>query len=126
MRRTTPANRAWQALGVAWVALSLVHAPLPQPDFHNVRHHDDAGQVCEFHDHLLRWHPGARASASADVAVLHWHWFLPGSEDAPASDSDTEGAALHAHVPDWSAGPWGQDAPVVADAPARPDLKPAP
>ena len=42
------------------------------------------GEVCPKHDHLLRWHHDA--GSSSDVAVLHWHWFLPttsGEADAP-------------------------------------------
>ena len=62
-------------LGIILLILSMVHTPLPQPDFHNIRHHDGQGEVCEHHDHLLRWHPGA--TVASDVAVLHWHWFLP-------------------------------------------------
>ena len=44
-----------QTLGITLLILSLVHAPWPQADFHNVRHHDEPGQVCEHHDHLLRY-----------------------------------------------------------------------
>jgi hypothetical protein len=83
----------------------VIHVPLPQADYHNVRHHDGAGEVCEHHDHLLRWHP--TAESDADVALLHWHWFLPLLEVAdPHQRSDDDhhrpgsGPALHAHVGD--------------------------
>src|SRR3954452_18321557 len=71
-------RRETRSLGIVFLILSLVHAPLPQPDFHNIRHHDGPGEVCDHHDHLLRWHPGA--GVARDVAILHWHWFLPTSE----------------------------------------------
>jgi hypothetical protein len=85
---------------IAFAILSLIHAPLPQPDFHTIRHHDAPGEVCPKHDHLLRWHAGA--SSATDIAVLHWHWFLPttsGSDSPPLGS----GHALHAHLPDWQA-----------------------
>jgi hypothetical protein len=87
------------------VVLSVVHIPLPQADYHNVRHHDGPGEICAHHDHLLRWHPSA--DRSADLALLHWHWFLPLLEPAnPHDRSDDDhhrpgsGPALHAHVGD--------------------------
>ena len=55
--------------------LSAIHIPLPQADYHNIRHHDAPGEICPFHDHLLRWHPAA--TSDADVALFHWHWFVP-------------------------------------------------
>ena len=76
-----------RTLGISLLILSLVHTPLPQPDFHNIRHHDGPGEVCEHHDHLLRWHPGA--GVARDVAVLHWHWFLPAD---PGTDPPAEGS----------------------------------
>jgi hypothetical protein len=96
--------------------LGLVHAPLPQPDYHNVRHHDGAGEVCEHHDHLLRWHPNA--GRAADVAMLHWHWFLPTTNpwDLPPEGN---GPAVHAHVVDWQAATWDDRPEVSADTPAR-------
>ncbi len=97
-------GRTWQRSGrMALIALaitSLVHAPLPLPDFHTIRHHDDPGQVCSKHDHLLRWHPDAELAS--DVAVLHWHWFLPTANGAN-TDSSENGQALHAQLPDWQA-----------------------
>jgi hypothetical protein len=94
-----------RCLGIGILILSLVHTPLPEPDYHNLRHHDAPGEVCEHHDHLLRWHPGA--GAAQDVAVLHWHWYLP-SPAGDGSAAPTDGSALHAHVPDWQASPWDQ------------------
>ena len=55
--------------------LSVVHVPLPQADYHNIRHHDAPGEICVYHDHLLRWHPSA--DLDDDVTMLHWHWFVP-------------------------------------------------
>jgi hypothetical protein len=96
--------------------LGLVHAPLPQPDYHNVRHHDGAGEVCEHHDHLLRWHPGA--GRAADVAMLHWHWFFPATNpwDLPGEGN---GPAVHAHVVDWQAATWDDRPQMSADTTAR-------
>src|SRR3954470_22387241 len=104
MRSSRCARQRWGRLSVIALAiLSLVHAPLPQPDFHTIRHHDAPGEVCPKHDHLLRWHHDA--GSSSDVAVLHWHWFLPttsGEADSPPLGSGS-GLALHAHLPDWQA-----------------------
>ena len=92
-------------LGIGIVILSVIHVPLPQADYHNVRHHDGFGEVCDHHDHLLRWHPSA--DSDADLTLLHWHWFLPLLEPAnPHKRSDDDhhrpgsGPALHAHVGD--------------------------
>lgn len=79
--------------------LGLVPLPLPEPDFHNIRHHDAPGEVCEHHDHLLRWHPGA--GVARDVAVLHWHWYVPTSPGAEPPAEGSAGMALHAHAPAW-------------------------
>ena len=118
MRWRGPAT-TWsgRTVGITLLILGLVHAPLPEPDFHNIRHHDGAGEVCEHHDHLLRWHPGA--GAAQDVSVLHWHWFWPGEGDAEADGSN--GTALHAHSPGGMTGVWDVDGPVVApDDASRP------
>ncbi len=112
MRWGCPARRRnGRIVGISLLILSLItHAPLPQPDFHNIRHHDGQGEVCEHHDHLLRWHPGA--TLANDVAVLHWHWFLPGpSGSNPLPEGS--GAAVHAHVPPWQATTL-DDAPRLA------------
>lgn len=113
-------SRGIWALAVALVALSQVHTPLPHPDYHNIRHHDGPGETCEHHDHLLRWHPGA--SGASDVAVLHWHWFLPTASDG--SSPDGPGLVIHAHLPDWSASPWDGGPQVATGARPRPDLTP--
>ena len=115
-----------RALGISLLILSIVHAPWPQADFHNVRHQDDAGQVCEHHDHLLRWHPDA--GQAEDVAVLHWHWFIPTS--APVEDGHTGGGpVMLAHVGGWDA-PSPEVGPAVVpdrsssplDLPSSPQL----
>jgi hypothetical protein len=67
-------HRDFRCLRIALLILGLVPIPLPQIDFHNIRHHDGPGEVCEFHDHLLVWHPDA--GLSEDVAVWHCHWLL--------------------------------------------------
>lgn len=115
-------GKAVRLVGVTMVILSVVHTPLPQPDYHNVRHHDAPGEVCEYHDHLLRWHPGA--GVASDVAVLHWHWFLPSEsgEGAPSAD----GAAIHAHVPAWLASTWDDGPQVAPDTASRILDRPAP
>ena len=100
-------HRGARGLGIILLILGLVHTPLPEPDFHNIRHHDAPGEVCDHHDHLLRWHPGA--GLADDVAVLHWHWFLP---DSGHSDTRDGTAAIHAHVAGW-------DAPAYLHAEAR-------
>jgi hypothetical protein len=110
-------HRVVRGPGVIALILALVHTPLPQPDFHNIRHHDGAGEVCEHHDHLLRWHP--TAGADDDVATLHWHWFLPTGEPFDGS-TEHAGPAVHAHVVDWQASTWeGGDPLVSADAASR-------
>lgn len=116
-------QRGARGLGVLGLIFSLVHTPLPQPDYHNIRHHDGPGELCAYHDHLLRWHP--QAKAAEDVALLHWHWFVPLSErpEAPASD---DGPAWHAHVADWDAGTWDSDAPRLSTPCARFAERPAP
>jgi hypothetical protein len=114
MRRNLGRWRLKRTLGVLMTTLSLVHTPLPQPDFHNIRHHDAPGEVCEFHDHLLRWHPGA--GIASDVSVLHWHWFLPSIPDADAPLSHTDdGPAIHAHAIDWQATTWEVGASVASN-----------
>jgi hypothetical protein len=98
MRRWSDHHPRSRTVGIILLILSVVHAPWPQADFHNVRHHDQAGQVCEFHDHLLRWHPDA--GQADDVAFLHWHWVLPSSDPIDKSHNG-DGPALHAHVGGW-------------------------
>ncbi len=101
-----------------WITLlipGLIRVPLPQADFHNIRHHHGVGEVCPHHDHLLRWHP--TASQDADVAVLHWHWIIPRTgetSDNLGSGNDDPVASprplLHAYhldclEPDWTGDP---------------------
>ena len=71
----------------------------------------------DLHDHLLRWHPDA--SQAEDVAVLHWHWFLP--SDAPSDPAHSgNGPAMHAFVGGWDA-PSPEVGPVaVPDRSSRP------
>ena len=101
-----------------WITMllpGLIRVPLPQADFHNIRHHHGVGEVCPYHDHLLRWHP--TASQDADVAVVHWHWIIPRTgetSDNSGSGQDDPGApprpllrAYHLDClePDWTGDP---------------------
>lgn len=115
-------HRRTRSLGIVLMILSLSQTPLPAPDFHNVRHHDGAGEVCEHHDHLLRWHPNA--GLAEDVAILHWHWFLP-TPGIPDQPSDNTGPAMHAHVADAFAPTWDDGLPRKADEPFRPIGRPS-
>ena len=109
-------HRGARGLGIIALIFGLVHMPLPEPDFHNIRHHDAPGEVCEHHDHLLRWHPGA--GIADDVAVLHWHWFLP--VEGPFDPSpEHSGPALHAHMADWQASNWEDGPRISADTSSR-------
>jgi hypothetical protein len=96
--------------------LSFSQTPLPAPDFHNVRHHDGPGEVCEHHDHLLRWHPNA--GQSEDVAILHWHWFLP-TPGTPDRATPPDGPAMHAHVADAFAPTWNDGPQLTSEEPCR-------
>ncbi|MGO9469441.1 MAG: hypothetical protein ACLQIB_17840 [Isosphaeraceae bacterium] len=101
-------------LGISLLIASVVRVPLPLADYHNIRHHDAPGEICVFHDHLLRWHP--RAASDDDVALLHWHWFVPLAEPddphQPVGD-DHRGPVLHAHFSDWPEPDW-LDQPVIS------------
>src|SRR5947209_8241097 len=112
-----PRHHRARVLGISWLILSLVHAPWPQADFHNVRHHDGPGQVCEHHDHLLRWHPDA--GQAEDVAILHWHWLLPSPNPVEPGHSGP-GLALHAFVDGWDATTPDSGPAVVPDGSSRP------
>jgi len=98
-----------QWLGIALVIPGLLHVPLPQVDFHVIRHHHGDGEVCLQHDHLLRWHP--QIGESDEVAVLHWHWLLPRQLDPALSGERGDAPVLHAHDVDgflecfWSPNP---------------------
>jgi hypothetical protein len=103
---------------------SVVQVPLPLPDYHNIRHHDAPGEICQYHHHLLRWHP--TAASDADVALLHWHWFLPRSEPAGGpGGASTEGegpgsgASLHAHIDDLLAPDWEGQPAITNDSHGR-------
>jgi hypothetical protein len=92
-------------MGIGLLIVSLIHVPLPQADYHNIRHHDGPGERCLYHDHLVRWHPSAEFDE--DVALLHWHWFVPvvelGNPLHRTGDDDQRpgsGPAMHAHVGD--------------------------
>ncbi len=112
-----PGHPRARALGISLLILSLAHAPLPRADFHNVRHHDAPGEVCEFHDHLLRWHPDA--GQADDVALLHWHWVLPPSPAGPGHSGEGTGPILHAHADGWEAVAPEAGPAVVPDSTSR-------
>jgi hypothetical protein len=104
-------RRGLRSLGISFLILGAIHIPLPQADYHNIRHHDAPGEICPYHDHLLRWHP--RADADEDVSLLHWHWVVPLVEPGarpPGGDDEHRapgsGPALHAHVGDWPEPDW--------------------
>ena len=116
MRRWIQQQQQARAVTVSLLILVLLPTPWPKVEFHNVRHHDAPGQVCEYHDHLLRWHPDA--TGAEDVAVLHWHWAWPSREVAESGHGGT-GLRLHAYLgqevlPATDSGPA-----IVADAFAR-------
>ncbi len=102
-------HRRVRGLGIGLLILSLGHTPLPKADYHNIRHHDEPGQVCEYHDHLVRWHP--QADRAEDIPVLHWHWFLP-TPGMPDTGPMGQEPGLHSRVPDWSGLAW-DDAPQL-------------
>jgi hypothetical protein len=111
-----------RCLGISLLILGLIHAPWPQADFHNVRHQDGPGQVCEHHDHLLRWHPDA--VQAEDVAILHWHWFLPTTSPLSPGHSG-DGPAMHAYVSGWDATSPEVGPSAVPDSSSKPlDLAP--
>jgi hypothetical protein len=103
-----------RVLGISLLIFGVIHVPLPQADYHNIRHHDGPGEVCVYHDHLLRWHP--TASSNEDVSLLHWHWFVPPGElgdlSHPAGDASpgrASGPAVHAHLPNCLVPTWPGD-----------------
>ena len=119
MRRWLPTYHRAHTCVVSLLVLALLPTPWPKVEFHNVRHHDAAGQVCEYHDHLLRWH--SSAASSEDVPILHWHWGWPAST---AEDSGHSGTIprLHAFLAD-EALPHPEPAlVVVSDTAVRPFL----
>ncbi len=107
-------------LGISLLVASVVRVPLPQADYHNIRHHDAPGEICLFHDHLLRWHPSA--ASNDDVALLHWHWFVPLAEpDDPnqQAGADHQGPVLHAHFSDWPEPDWLDELVIGPDVRGR-------
>ena len=110
-----------RALGISLLIFSLAHTPWPQADFHNVRHQDSPGQVCEFHDHLLRWHPDS--GLADDVAILHWHWVPPLSDTKESSHSGDR-PTLHADLDNWTATTPDASLAIVADGSSRLVLPP--
>ncbi len=112
-----------RVLGIGLLILGSIRIPLPQADYHNVRHHDGPGEVCVYHEHLLRWHPSA--IGAADVAVLHWHWVAPLVEPGTwpeEGDARSPGAGpgLHAHLGDWPGPDWTGSPDLSADSRGRP------
>lgn len=108
MRRRRPASLFARLLGIALMLPGMLQVPLPQIDFHVIRHLHGNGEVCPKHDHLLRWHP--QAGEGQDVAVLHWHWLLPHSDEAIPDAAGRSIPVLHAHDgdqdrPDPGSGP---------------------
>jgi hypothetical protein len=98
-------------LGIGLLIAGFVRVPLPQADYHNIRHHDAPGEICVYHDHLLRWHPSA--DSDDDVALLHWHWFVPDLEFAGDGRVSTDqrhspvsGPTLHAHLANLPESEW--------------------
>jgi len=111
-------RRGVRILGIGILILSVVHVPLPQADYHNIRHHDAPGEICVYHDHLLRWHPSA--DLDDDVTMLHWHWFVPLVEPGDhhqRQGAEHNGPSLHAHLGDGVEPEWRGE-PVV-----RPDSR---
>jgi hypothetical protein len=104
-----PGAVTWQVVGIIMLIPGLLHVPLPQADFHVIRHHHKVGEVCPHHDHLLRWHP--QADEAEDVAVLHWHWLLPEPLDLTP---DGPAPILHAHVVDSLQPEWNADQPALS------------
>jgi hypothetical protein len=113
-----------RTLGISLLIVSVIRVPLPQADYHNIRHHHAPGEVCVYHDHLLRWHPSA--GSDEDIALLHWHWVVPsnttGSGDLPSDEKGPgpgNGLALHAHLGDLVEPEWSGDAMISADRAGR-------
>jgi len=99
---------------------SVIRVPLPQADYHNIRHHDAPGEICPFPDHLVGCHPSA--AIDADVALLHWHWFVPLAESDDPNHRDgheRQGPFLHAHFSDWPEPDWLDHAVISPDVRGR-------
>jgi hypothetical protein len=105
-------------LAIGLLIAGVVRVPLPQADYHNIRHHDAPGEICLYHDHLLRWHPTARSND--DIALLHWHWLMPlaelgdlGQGRAEDEPGNAPGPALYAHLSDLPEPDW-LDRPAIS------------
>ena len=122
MRRWTQKHHRARSFAVSLLILVLLPTPWPKVEFHNVRHQDAPGQVCEYHDHLLRWHPDA--SGAEDVPVLHWHWAWPPREPADPGHAGDD-LRLHASLPDEVIPDSGSGPMIVADSPSRSLAPPA-
>jgi hypothetical protein len=107
-------------LGIAVLALGLLHVPLPRADYHEIRHQHGRGEVCVHHDHLLRWHPEA-GNADA-VAMLHWHWFVPSVADS-TPDSDKEDAQSSRTKPVFHAHSDGLEPESIGDLVVQADVR---
>ena len=116
MSRWTQRHHRVSTFAVSLLILALLPTPWPKVEFHNVRHQDESGQVCEFHDHLLRWHPDA--SSGDEVAVLHWHWGWPPRVDDPANHAD-DTPRLIGHLPDVALPTTEPISAIVADPSTR-------
>ena len=92
-----PGHHRARTLGIALLILGLIHRR-PQADFHNIRHHDGPGEVCEHHDHLLRWHPDAGQAGTWRSST--------GTGSCPRGPDDghcRRRPPIHAHVAGWDA-----------------------
>jgi hypothetical protein len=114
--RRSQGRRELRWLGIGLLVLSMMHTPLPKADYHNIRHHDQPGEFCPYHDHLLLWHPDA--DRAADVAVLHWHWVLP-LPGGPDPSAPRDGPSVHGRVPDWSGLTWDEGPSLAPDTQGR-------
>lgn len=104
-----------QWLGIAMLIPGLLRVPLPQADFHVIRHHHGEGEDCPRHNHLLRWHP--EAGDSEAEAVLHWHWFLPQCLDMALSGEHLgDNPVLHAHNAEDLQCFWSPSSATLVDA----------
>jgi hypothetical protein len=135
-----PSNHlAFRLFGIILLIPGLLRIPLPQVDYHNIRHHHAVGETCPYHDHLLRWHP--TAARDSDVAMLHWHWLIPQSSESDNSSPSGEdqpapsGPAMHANLldclePEWTSGPLirpdGRARSLIVSAPGLTSLQVTP
>lgn len=97
---------------IAWLIVAIVRPPLPVPDYHQIEHHDGPGQVCEYHEHLLRWHVEARHAPSP--TVLHWHWVVFQPLRGGVADSDSPLPVCHGQNVDWLAPTWTESPQITS------------